>query len=153
MYVSVFGNCDAGRVRALTADELTLDKSDTYAACGECHGTVLARRAGADDDDVVVGHVAPIRFSCPCADAARRRRAPQRVIEREVGIEPPSKLGVKLLCTVDIGDQDHNHLKFQIHVVLRRAATRVAAYCRDAHSASLGVRETHARAWTTPSRP
>jgi hypothetical protein len=103
-------------MRALAADELTLDKSDTYVACGECHGTVLARRAGADDDDVVVGDVGssfpassaimyvvyqwanfpsacPIRFSCPpCAAAARRRRAPQRVIEREVGIEPHPSL-------------------------------------------------------------
>jgi hypothetical protein len=34
VYVSVFDNCDAGRVRALAAHELTLDKSDTYAACG-----------------------------------------------------------------------------------------------------------------------
>src|SRR4029453_14827378 len=41
----------------------------------------------------------------------------EAVIERKVGIEPPSKFGVKLLCTVNIGDRDHNDLKFEVHVV------------------------------------
>ena len=47
---------DARPVRALAADELALDDRDAQAAGGEGARTVLAGRAGADDDDVVVGH-------------------------------------------------------------------------------------------------
>ena len=46
---------DAGPVRALAADELALDERDAQAALGERAGAVLARRAAADDDHVVVG--------------------------------------------------------------------------------------------------
>ena len=45
---------DARPVGALAADELALDKGDPQAALGEYAGAVLAGRAGAEDDDVVV---------------------------------------------------------------------------------------------------
>ena len=45
---------DARPVGALAADELALDDGDPQAALGECAGAVLAGRAGAEDDDVVV---------------------------------------------------------------------------------------------------
>ena len=48
---------NAGVVRALTADQLTLDKRDTQTAVGELACAVLARRAAADDDDVEITHV------------------------------------------------------------------------------------------------
>ena len=87
---------DARPVRALAADELALDERDAQTALGECAGAVLARRAAAHDDDVVVAHVgssppacsatmyaayqsgqfssrSPVRCSCsPCAADARR---------------------------------------------------------------------------------
>ena len=86
---------------ALAADELALDDGDAQAAFGERAGAVLARRAAAEDDDVVVAHVGssapacsatmyaayqsgqfssrlPVRFSCsPWAAAAPPQRARQ----------------------------------------------------------------------------
>ena len=47
---------DARPVRALAADELALDERDAQAALGERAGAVLARRAAADHDHVVVAH-------------------------------------------------------------------------------------------------
>ena len=50
---------DARPVGALAADQLALDERDAQAALGQRAGAVLARRAAAEDDDVVVGaHVA-----------------------------------------------------------------------------------------------
>ena len=46
---------DARPVGALAADQLALDERDAQAALGQRAGAVLARRAAADDDDVVVG--------------------------------------------------------------------------------------------------
>ena len=45
---------DARPVGALAADELALDDGDSEPTLGERAGTVLAGRAGAEDDDVVV---------------------------------------------------------------------------------------------------
>ena len=45
---------DARPVRALAADQLALDQGDPQAALGQLAGAVLARRAAADDDHVVV---------------------------------------------------------------------------------------------------
>ena len=55
---------DAGPVRALAADELALDQRDTQAAFGERTRAVLAGRAAADDDDVVVAHVGSSSPDC-----------------------------------------------------------------------------------------
>ena len=46
---------DARPVGALAADELAFDDGDAQAALGQRAGAVLAGRAGAEDDDVVVG--------------------------------------------------------------------------------------------------
>ena len=86
---------DARPVGALATDELAFDDGDAQTALGQRAGAVLAGRAGAEDDDVVVGHAggsapvcsatmyaayqagqsaspSPVRFSCsPCAAAAR----------------------------------------------------------------------------------
>ena len=49
---------DAGPVRALAAHQLALDDGDPQAALGQRAGAVLARRAAAEHDHVVVaGHV------------------------------------------------------------------------------------------------
>jgi hypothetical protein len=45
---------DARPVRTLAADQLALDERDAQAALGQRTGAVLARRAAAQDDDVVV---------------------------------------------------------------------------------------------------
>ena len=45
---------DAGIVGALAADQLALDEGDPQAAVGQRPDAVLARRAAAHDDDVVV---------------------------------------------------------------------------------------------------
>jgi hypothetical protein len=56
---------DAGPVGALAADELALDEGDVQTCGGQRGRAVLAGRAAADDDDVVVAHalIAP----CACA--------------------------------------------------------------------------------------
>ena len=46
---------DACPVGALAPDQLALDERDPQAALGQLAGAVLARRAAAEDDDVVVG--------------------------------------------------------------------------------------------------
>jgi hypothetical protein len=51
---------DAGVVGALPADQRPFDHGDVEAAVGQCAGAVLAGRAGADDDDVVVSHGPPL---------------------------------------------------------------------------------------------
>ena len=56
---------DARPVRALAADQLALDERDTQPALGQCAGAVLAGRAAAHHDDVVVaahGHTLPVAF-------------------------------------------------------------------------------------------
>ena len=54
---------DAGPVRALAADKLSLDQGDPQTPLGQLSGAVLPRRAGTDHDDVVVRcHVGS---SCP----------------------------------------------------------------------------------------
>ena len=90
---------DARPVRALPADELALDQGDAQAALGQRPGAVLARRAPADHDHVVVAHVGSsspaslahhvlrvpvrpvlVRLTRPrLVLAVRRRRAPQRL--------------------------------------------------------------------------
>ncbi len=91
----------AGPVGALAADELALDDGDAQTPFSQRARAVLAGSPGAEDDDVVVGHVGsvppvasatmyaayhsgqfssarPVRFSCsPCA-AAARSSAPAR---------------------------------------------------------------------------
>ena len=47
---------DARPVGALAADELALDHRDAQAALGKRASAVLARRAAADHDHVVVAH-------------------------------------------------------------------------------------------------
>ena len=47
---------DARPVGALAADELAFDDGDAQPALGQRAGAVLARRAAAEHDDVVVGH-------------------------------------------------------------------------------------------------
>jgi hypothetical protein len=53
---------DAGVVGALAADQLALDHRDPEPAVDQLAGAVLARRAGAEHDDVEVAHVGS---SCP----------------------------------------------------------------------------------------
>ena len=99
---------DAGPVGALTSHQLALDEGDPQAALGERPGAVLARRAAAHNDDVVVvAHVVawvgcaacsstmycayqvgqsasacPISSSClPCAASARRRASASAAAE------------------------------------------------------------------------
>jgi hypothetical protein len=56
---------DARPVGALPADELTLDQGHAKATFGQGAGTVLARRAAADDDDVeVAAHLLPRSVRC-----------------------------------------------------------------------------------------
>jgi len=52
---------DARPVGALAADELALDEGDPKAALGKCARGVLARRAAAEDDHVVVAHSGELR--------------------------------------------------------------------------------------------
>ena len=62
---------DAGPVGALAADQLALDDGDPQAALGQRAGAVLAGRAAAEDDHVVVvAHAAE-----PAVPRARRARA------------------------------------------------------------------------------
>ena len=112
---------DARPVGALAADQLALDHGHPQAAVGQLTGAVLARRAAAHDDHVVVGaHVlapglawpgrpacscsmycayqsgsaCPICSSCrPCAAAARRRAAARSAAESKVAC-----IEVPLLC-------------------------------------------------------
>ena len=56
---------DACPVGALAPDQLALDERDPQAPLGQLAGAVLARRATAEDDDVVVGaHVAEPIAAC-----------------------------------------------------------------------------------------
>src|SRR5262249_25095129 len=100
---------DARPVGALAADQLALDQPDAQAALGERAGAVLARRAAADDDDVVRAHVGsglppcsapiqaayhsgqpfgsatPVRVSCsPWATDARRIAAARSFADANV---------------------------------------------------------------------
>ena len=64
---------DAGAVGALAADQLALDDRDLQPAVGQRPGAVLAGRAAADDDHVVVvAHAA----SVPLTRARRARTSP-----------------------------------------------------------------------------
>src|SRR5262249_13290495 len=87
---------NAGPVRALAADELSLDDCDAQPACSERRRAVLAGCAATEHDDVVLAHLGssvpdfsatmyaayhsgqfsslcPVRFSCsPWAASARR---------------------------------------------------------------------------------
>ena len=48
---------DARPVGTLAADQLAFDEGDPQSTVGQLAGAVLARRAGAQDDDVVAAHV------------------------------------------------------------------------------------------------
>src|SRR5207253_733218 len=57
---------DAGPVGALSPDQLALDQGDPEAALGEGARAVLARRAAAEDDRVVVTHPGARPGRRPC---------------------------------------------------------------------------------------
>ena len=125
---------DARPVRALAADELALDERDAQAALGERAGAVLAGRAAADDDDVVVAHVrqlragllghhvrgvpvGPVRVGLAGALlvlAVGGRRAPQRA--RQV-----ARRGERRLGGVDAAGQPRRDLLQQPAVAVRVA--------------------------------
>ena len=115
---------DARPVRALAADELALDERDAQAALGERAGAVLAGRAAADDDHVVVAHVRqlrrrpapppctrrtspassrrprPVRFSCsPCAAAARRSALARSAAEANVVVAGSTRPGSRVVIS------------------------------------------------------
>ena len=106
---------DAGPVGALAADELALDDGDAQAALRERAGAVLARRAAAEHDHVVVAHVrqlgarllrdhvrripvrpvlvrTPVRFSCSPWAASARRIAFARS-QSEANVSPAHRSG------------------------------------------------------------
>ena len=69
---------DARPVRALAADQLALDDGDAQAALGQRAGAVLARRAAAEHDHVVVaGHVGS---SSPARSRTMYARVPVRPV-------------------------------------------------------------------------
>ena len=55
---------DARPVGALAADQLAFDDGDPQSTVGQLAGAVLARRAGAQDDDVVAAHVLAPEPAC-----------------------------------------------------------------------------------------
>ena len=73
---------DAGPVRALAADELALDEGDAQAAFAQRAGAVLAGRAAADHDRVVV---AAHQLAALDLSSAPRLRGLVRVCSRARG--------------------------------------------------------------------
>ena len=134
---------DARPVRALAADQLALDERDAQAALGERAGAVLAGRAAADHDHVVVAaHVgssapacsrtmysayqsgqfasaSPVRSSCSPWAAAARRSAPARSLAE-----------ANACCPVDAAGQPRRDLLQQPAVAVRVAERGERAVAR-----------------------
>ena len=140
---------DARPVRALAADQLALDERDAQAALGQRAGAVLARRAAADDDHVVVAaHVGSSSPACSrtmysayqsgqfgvglrrCASRARRARPPRAAAPR-----PGRSRSERRRGRVDAAGQPRRDLLEQPAV-----AVRIAERGERAVAAALGRR-------------
>jgi hypothetical protein len=59
-------------LRRTGPDQVALDQGDPQAAAGQLAGAVLARRAAAHDDDVVVGHADYASVTSPARPTLNR---------------------------------------------------------------------------------
>ena len=105
---------DARPVGALTPDQLALDQGDPQAALGQRPGAVLARRAAAHDDDVVVG----VHVLAPCAAAGVQSlgQIGRGIIGRWHGSHRPGRrVVISWSSLAHVGNGYHRDLELVVH--------------------------------------